>query len=451
MLRMGEASNARLAVGSLLAPLAVLVAAVVHAQGCAPHGDPLEPIEPAPEATPTIPSTPVRVDPQPTPNDPPRIEPSPQAVTFKKRREPPSGAPKIASSIAFDIVAAGIATPKASDNNELEWFLGSSSPNPSWSPDGHRIAHYDGRCVSVHDDTGKLVKSLRARGKNIECRGPRWSPNGRALVTSHPFHGPAAVFDLFGKGKGERIVGGTASDPMGSGLDGLWSMSWHPDGAHLIGRVHQSGAVLVDANKRGATVPLVTDEVPEMSGYFPSFAPGGRHFARVLGGWQGPGELEVAAFSMTGAASVDVKDPWGTQQHPGRMGKRAFMIPGPILEYAWSRDGERIAALRATGWYPGYGNFDYGFGELLIIDVPSGETRVAALGAKNPTWSPDGKHIAFDSADGGIFVLEAAQPQLGAWPLHPTGIEPQWSPAGHAILALDPAKKQGLVLLLERP
>lgn len=448
---MSEGSNGRFALRSILAPLAVLAAATAYAQGCAPHGDPLEPVEPAPDPSPVV--TPSSPEPatttQPTPHDPPRVEPSPRATEFRARREPPKGAPKVASSIAFEIVAAGVAKPKAQDNNELDWFLGSSSPNPSWSPDGHRIAHYDGRCISVHDDSGKLVKSLRARGKNVECRGPRWSPNGRALVTSHTFHGPAAVFDLFGKG--ERIVGGTGSDPMVSGLDGLWSLSWHPGGEHLVGRVHQSGAVLVDAAKRGATVPLVTDEVPQMQGYFPSFAPGGRHFARVLGEWQGDAVLEVASFSLTGSAGVDVKDPWDTRQHKGRMAARAFVVPGPILEYVWSRDGERIAALRAKGWYPGYGNFDYGFGELLIIDVPSGETRIAALAAKNPTWSPDGKRIAFDSADGGIFVLDAAQPQLGAWPLHPTGVEPQWSPAGHAILALDPTKHQGLVLLLERP
>jgi dipeptidyl aminopeptidase/acylaminoacyl peptidase len=443
---MVESSTSRIAMGSLLAPLAVLVAASAHAHGCAAHGDPLAPESDAPITTPE-PATPERamperVAPQPASVDPPRIEPSPRAADFRARRDPPKGAPKVTSTVAFDILAPGVAMPRAEDNNELDWFLGSSSPNPSWSPDGHRIAHYDGRCISVHDDAGRLVNSLRPRAKDVECRGPRWAPNGRSVVASHRFHGPGIVLDVFGKK--ERALR-SAED------GGLWSLSWLGDGEHLVGRIHQSGAVLVAATGKGAAIPLVTDEVPELQGYFPSFAPGGRHFARVLGEWQGAGELEVAAFSLEGAATIEVKDPWDTRRHRAKMGKRVALVPGPILEYAWSRDGERIAAVRARSWYPGYGNFDYGTGELVIIDVNSGEMRVAALSAKNPTWSPDGKHLAFESADGGIFALEAARPQLGAWPMHPTGIEPQWSGAGHAILTLDPAKHQGVVLLLEQP
>jgi WD40 repeat protein len=427
----------------LLAATAIVTVSIAYA--CTPYSEPLDPVVPEarPEAPPSTPVVPIGDrddDPRPS------TEPPPPEHT---RTTLPPGAPKVASSIAFDILASDASKPVADDNNEISWFLGSSSPNPSWSPDGHRIAHYDGRCVSIHGDDGALVGKLRTRVKDSECRGPRWAPDGHAIVTSHTFHGPGVIFDL--GAKGSRVTGGPGSGLMGNDSDGLWSLSWLSDNKHLVGRIHQSGAVLVDAAKRGQTVPLVSDEVPTMQGYFPTFSPSGRHFARVLGEWTGPGELEVVALNLATARTTKVKDPWETTQHEGRIGARAFAVRGPILEHEWSRDGAHIVAIRAKNWYAGYGNFDYGFGELLWIDVPSGEVRVLATGAKNPSVAPDGKFVAFESSQGDLRLVEVAAPELGAWPLQRGGVEPQWSPAGQAILTLDPGKEQGVVLLLERP
>ena len=288
---------------------------------------------------------------------------------------------------------------------------------------------------------------LRTRISNSECRAPRWSPNGREIATSHTFHGPGVVFEL--TGKRARVTGGPGSKLMGNTSDGLWSLSWLPDGEHLVGRIHQSGAVLVDAHKRGRTMPLVTGDAPTMEGFFPTVAPTGRHFTRVLGEWNGSGDLEVGSLQLVGGTTVKVKDPWDTTVHKGLAGQRAFVLPGPILEHEWSRDGARIVAIRALRWYGGYGDFDYGFGELLLIDVPSGETRVLASAAKNPSLSPDGRFVAFESSEGDIRLLEVAKPELGVWSLHQGTVEPKWSPAGHAILTLDVAKHQGVILVLE--
>lgn len=441
----GMSSVTRPHLRSLVVPVTIVVLAAGYGYGCAPHVEPLEPETPEvkPEPPTIAPVIPERaVEPERTTRDerPRRAE---------TRTEPPAGAPKVVSSIAFDVLAADAPKPVAGDNNEISWFLGSSSPNPAWSPDGHRIAHYDGRCVTIHDDAGGIVGKLRTKLKNSECRAPRWSGNGKLIVTSHTFHGPGVIFEL--GSKRSRITGGPGSQLMGSDADGLWSLSFLPDSEHMVGRIHQSGTVLVDAKKRGHTVPLVSDEAQGMQGYFPSFSPRGDHFARVLGEWNGPGELEVARMSLEGAATVKVKDPWDPKDHDGRMGARAFVLRGPILEHAWSSDGARLVAIRATRWYGGYGDFDYGFGELLAIDVPSGDVHVLATGAKNPSWSPDGRFVVFDGVEGDIRLVEVEKPDLGGWTLHRGGIEPQWSPAGHAILTLDPGKQQGVVLLLERP
>lgn len=432
----------------LVAPLSLVALCAWY--GCAPHGEALEPNEP--EAAPIMPA----VNP-PAPIDVPAHDPQPPVQMRERRPErephtvrerPPRGVPTVTSTTRFDVLAKDAPKPIADDNNEIDWFLGSSSPNPSWSPDGHRIAHYDGRCVGIHDDAGKLVKQLRTKVKNAECRGPRWSPTGHEIVTSHTFHGPGVIFEL---GRGSRVTGGPGSALMGTDSDGLWSLQYLPDGKRLVGRIHQTGTVLIDGRKPVRTIPLVSDEVPVLQGYFPSFAPNGRHFARVLGEWRGAGELEVVGFSDAGAATASVRDPWDSKSHQGRMGARTVAVPGPILEYEWSRDAAHIVAIRSTQWYPGYGNFDYGFGDLLIIDVPSGETRVAVRGAKNPSWSPDGRFIAFDAAEGDVRLIDVGAIAQGAWTLHAGGIEPKWSPAGHAILTLDVAKQQAVVLRLSTP
>lgn len=399
--------------------------------GCAPHAGP-ETDEPEQlESSPAV---------EPEPGRTTRVLDDPPDEAVAPIVDPPADAPKVASVSVFDVLARDAKRPTASDNNEIDWFLGSSSPNPSWSPDGERIAHYDGECVTIRDSHGKSVGSLRTRIDKAECRAPRWSPNGRKIVTSHTFHGPGVLFDVRSR-KSQRL-GGTD--------EGLWSLQFVDD-AGVVGRVHQSGAVLVDLRARTTSAPLVTDAMPAMGGYFPTVAPGGTRMARVLGDWQGPGELEIARIDLGAKTRVPVQDPWDEGvKHAGFTGTRELVVNGPILEYAWSGDGQRIAAIRSPQWYPGYGNFDYGFGALVVVDVATADVRVVAQRAKNPTWSPDGRFVAFESELGGIWLHELKDGGA-TWLLHDVNIEPQWSPSGDAILTLDPKHQQGVVLHLVRP
>jgi Tol biopolymer transport system component len=64
---------------------------------------------------------------------------------------------------------------------------------------------------------------------------------------------------------------------------------------------------------------------------------------------------------------------------------------GPV----WSPDGSQLAIRRTP---------DGGDGEIAVVDVASGETRIVAEGPGNqfaPTWSPDGSQIAFVSNPSG--------------------------------------------------
>lgn len=419
-------------------PAMLLVA--VGWYGCAPHSGPVEPeSDELADDAPREREVAVAPDDRPPPERPMPDEDDPSSDETRARRgEPPAGAPTVATTSRFDALGRDTPMPERVRSNEIDWFLGNSSPNPSWSPDGQRLAHFDGDCVSIRDSSGKLVKQLRTKIENAECHAPRWSPNGRKIITSHTFHGPGILFD----------VGSKRSQRVGARDQGLWSLQFADDRT-LVGRVHQSGAVLVNV-AASTSSPLVTDAMSTMTGFFPSVSPDARRFARVLGDWQGPADLEIASVDLRDKARVSVADPWGEQtKHSAIRGKRELTVNGPILEYAWSRDGRQIAAIRAAHWYPGYGGFDYGFGDLILVNVETGAFRVAVEGAKNPTWSPDGRFIAFDSSLGGITLFDAQSRDGATWELHGEGIEPLWSPSGDAILTLDPEHRQGVVLHLK--
>lgn len=128
----------------------------------------------------------------------------------------------------------------------------------------------------------------------------------------------------------------------------------------------------------------------------------------------------------------------------------ARLTGGETLESdpAWSPDGSRILFVRAKG---------LGAEEDPTLEhipqihtmAPDGSDVVRrtdlARGASNPSWSPDGSRVAFES-DGDIFVMNsdgsdvtrlAVEPATGENPNpHPTygNYEPGWSPDGTRIV-----------------
>jgi Tol biopolymer transport system component len=391
-------------------------------------GDEVE--EPAPEE-----------DQEPPADSPTAVPISEFPVIATDAFEPP-GAPRIAEVFRFDLWAKDAGEPPAGKSN-LAWFLGSHSPSPAWSPDGRHIAHHDGRCVSVRRLDGELTKKIRTKNKKYECRTPRWSPTGNKIVTSHSFHGPGAIFDVK-SGKSTKLA-----RKNGNWETGYWGLSYAPDGKRLIGRMHQVGTAYVDP-KSGKPTMIVSEDGPNPVGFFPSFSPDGKYAARVLGNWRGKGaDLEILRFDAAGKRGK-VADPWEEKvMHASLKGERQARISGDVVEYAWSGDARIVAAIRAER-YPGYDDYEYPHGELVVLDVESGQARSAADGARNPSLSQDGKFVAFERAEeSGVWLLDTTQPEQQPWLLYEHGIEPLWSPAGDHLLVLDPSTKKALVLRLE--
>lgn len=126
---------------------------------------------------------------------------------------------------------------------------------------------------------------------------------------------------------------------------------------------------------------------------------------------------------------------------------RAVSAPGAWLDgYSWSPDGKAIvfAKLVSGGTLASGGTLEPERGEVLVYDLASGALTPIGLGV-HPSWSPDGKSIAYVHAAGAIavsapdggqlrFIASLADLNRQAGPLAPRGYRllnaPAWSRDG---------------------
>ena len=120
------------------------------------------------------------------------------------------------------------------------------------------------------------------------------------------------------------------------------------------------------------------------------------------------------------------------------------------MDHSWSPDGARLVAVVSPKWYPGYDDYEYEEGELLLVTAFDGKHEYTGVRGRNPVWSPCGGYVAFDRAPGGIWLMKATGDDHRPWRLHPGGIEPRWSPDGKKLFVLNPKEGTGSILTLAK-
>lgn len=231
--------------------------------------------------------------------------------------------------------------------------------------------------IYVINADGGLVQ-LTQTGGGVSNRDPAWSPDGRRLAFSRSdSDGSADIYVM--NADGSNVVRRTHGGRN-------WEPAWSPDGRTIAFTSHWDGSAgvhLVDADGGSGSRVLM-----HRPGYDanPAWSPDGRKIT-FTSDWR--------AYDFVYDLYVMNADGSGIEP----------LLEGPFLsqdgltfyfQSAWSPDGQKIAVV-ACDWA-----WDNCYPESAIAVVNadgSGLTVLAQAGSfARPTWSPDGRTIAFGSS-----------------------------------------------------
>ncbi|MFH1008150.1 MAG: DPP IV N-terminal domain-containing protein, partial [Candidatus Latescibacterota bacterium] len=298
--------------------------------------------------------------------------------------------------------------------------------DPAFSPYGDKIAFLSDRndykdiyLMSAID--GKILKRLvkgEKQGDYEEMHwlrgGITWSPDGEWIAFVAKSSGGDVLY--------LHQVQGRAVKEYPFDLDALFSPAWSPDGKQmaLVGIKGDMSDLYVANLEDGSLERLTQDRYDESD---PAWSPDGTQIAFASDRTDEPdqtpaallaGDYDIFAIASQGAGGRNQ----GRENPESGIPRRIAASRWDDRSPTWSPDGKRIAfASNRNGIY-----------NLYVAEVET--DSVAALtdvltGCFDPEWSPDGRKIAFTSfREGGwdIFVIKdplekrlAAMPAPTAW------------------------------------
>jgi WD40 repeat protein len=224
-----------------------------------------------------------------------------------------------------------------------------SGQEPTWSPDGRRIAFLRDGNVYVMDADG--------RNERLVANGPpsySWPPgpnNGFAITE----------IDL-----------------------GRHAVAWSPDGSRLA--MFAYGGIVIAPVDSTETVVRLPRDYGELAGS-PTWSPDGKHVAFVFNSGEETwvDELDVYVGDVSGSGLSHWRKLTGDSY--------ATMY----LQPAWSPDGTRIAMVACPQADDQWLSLPCAGATLVVMNADGSQFRplAATRGYAKPTWAPDGQTIAF--------------------------------------------------------
>lgn len=268
---------------------------------------------------------------------------------------------------------------------------------------------FDGSTWQIYsaEPDGTALIQLTHVADPVMVGEPAWSPDGSRLayvVQGSDSDGTTGRSDIW-----IMNTDGTDAHAVTDGPSSSWSPAWSPDGS-AIAFTRGSNIYLMDAEGIHATNITSDPENPPGAQFEPTWSPDGEHIAFVGRG----GDDDLYVMRSDGA---DVR--------------LLFSGPGYQSELAWSPSGSTIAFANVTE------ESGTDVGRFTLIDQTG--TVVGRLSglppmAQAPTWSPDGRLIAFMANVAGsereaIYLMNADGTDIRPVPGLPMNASfPAWQP-----------------------
>jgi dipeptidyl aminopeptidase/acylaminoacyl peptidase len=248
---------------------------------------------------------------------------------------------------------------------------------------------------------------------------PEWSPDGSAAGYFRFRHGDQSLFVVDPQGEKQYSVEGTVTGLAWSPEGRLvYALAWHEDGLTSLVRINRETGAIEDLAKDLDTLPWPSSGL--------GISGDGRSLYMALAGPAAP--VAEARHQPDADRDLDI------HEMELATGARRVVVEGP---------GDDFAPCVADGFL--YWTHNDIRDSVVVLPSAGGETRVVVDRAEIPYWSPDGKQIAFTyggwrladwalNLDAGVVAVDAqARPQSKMKPIvtgYHEDFTPTWSPDG---------------------